>query len=105
MLIIETTIFTRRIAQYLTDELYRRLQQHLIKTPEAGAVIPGSGGLRELRWADPGQGKRGGLRIIYYWVPARQQLLMLFVYPKSEQDDLTTEQLRLLKRVLDEEYP
>jgi mRNA-degrading endonuclease RelE of RelBE toxin-antitoxin system len=105
MLIIETPIFTQRIHQFLSDEQYRLLQQQLVTKPDSGRVIPGSGGLRKMRWSVSGRGKRGGIRIIYYWAVARGQILMLFVYPKSEQDDLTPMQLRALKRIMDEEYP
>ncbi len=105
MLIIETSIFIRHIRQLLSDEQYRQVQQHLVARPDAGKIIPGSGGLRKLRWALPGQGKRGGLRIIYYWARSLDQILMLFTYPKQEQEDLSRSQLRLLKRIVDEEYP
>lgn len=87
--IIETPLFTQRIQQFLSDEEYRQLQQQLVARPDAGKLIPGSGGLRKLRWAMGGHGKRGGLRIIYYWAKASDQILMLFVYPKPEREDLT----------------
>ena len=105
MLIIETPIFTRLIKQSLSDEQYRQVQQHLIARPDAGKIIPNSGGLRKLRWALPGQGKRGGLRMIYYWARSLDQILMLFTYPKQEQEDLSRSQLRTLKRIVDEDYP
>ncbi len=104
MRIIETPLFTERIQQFLSDEEYRQLQQQLVARPDAGKLIPGSGGLRKLRWAMGGHGKRGGLRIIYYWAKASDQILMLFVYPKPEREDLTPAQLRMLKRIIDEEY-
>jgi len=104
MLIIETPIFTRRIQQLLSDEQYRAVQQQVVARRDASDVIPGSGGLRKLRWAMAGHGKRGGLRIIYYWARAADQILMLFVYPKPEREDLTPAQLKQLKRIVDEEY-
>ena len=104
MLLIETPIFTRRIQQWLSDEQYRLLQQQLVAKPDTGRVIPGSGGLRKMRWSVSGRGKRGGVRIIYYWAVAREHILMLFVYPKNEQDDLTPTQLRALRHTIDEEY-
>ena len=63
---IETHLFPKLVADYLPDEAYAQLQEHLIRDPEAGPVIPGSGGVRKLRWAAPGRGKRGGYRVIYY---------------------------------------
>ena len=67
MLFIEAPPFTRRLVSYLTDDEYRRLQEALLTNPEAGAVMPQTGGFRKLRWRDPrrGKGTRGGLRIIY----------------------------------------
>jgi len=105
MVIIETSVFARQVQALLTDEEYRELQAALIERPNAGAIMVGSGGLRKMRWGRPGKGKRGGLRVIYYWAVAQEQLLMLFVYPKSEQEDLTAQQLRILRQIVEEEYP
>jgi len=66
MIIIETHIFTRKLKALLTDDEYRKLQNELVLRPDAGKIIPGSGGLRKLRWAGSGRGKRGGVRVIYY---------------------------------------
>jgi mRNA-degrading endonuclease RelE of RelBE toxin-antitoxin system len=104
MVIIETPIFTRQLLAILSDDEYRELQEGLLGHPEAGKVIPGSGGLRKLRWAFDGRGKRGGVRLIYYWFTAQGSLLLLFIYPKNVQDDLTPDQLRQLKRIVEEEY-
>jgi hypothetical protein len=68
-------------------------------------VIKGSGGLRKFRWAAKGKGKNGGVRIIYYWAVAQDRLVMLFIYQKSKLDDLSSEQLRALKKIIEEEYP
>jgi hypothetical protein len=81
------------------------LQLALVARPDVGKVIPGTGGLRKLRWAVGGRGKRGGARVIYFSHPARQQLLMLFVFAKNEADDLTMAQKRALRRVVETEYP
>lgn len=105
MQIIETSIFTSRVLELLSDDDYRELQSILIIRPDAGPVIPGSGGLRKLRWAANGRGKRGGARIIYYWVTLQDQLLMLYIYPKNEQDNLTPDQLKALKNIVEREYP
>lgn len=104
MLIIETSVFTRRVLKLLSDENYRSLQQFLVADPEAGDLIRHSGGLRKIRWSGEGRGKRGGVRIIYYWAPARETILMLLMYGKNEQDDLTPGQLRILKRLIEEEF-
>ena len=105
MVIIETSIFTRQVQELMTDDGYRRLQADLSRNPGAGAVVKGSGGLRKFRWAAKGRGKSGGVRIIYYWAVAQNRLVMLFIYPKSKLDDLSSEQLRALKKIIEEEYP
>lgn len=104
MVIIETPLFTRRIQELISDEEYRLLQIHLVNRPDAGKTIPGSGGLRKLRWSAGGHGKRGGIRVIYYWLLPREAILLLYAYPKSEQDDLTAEQLRQIRKVVEREY-
>jgi len=104
MVIVETTIFTQRIQGLLTDEEYRLFQLHLVNNPDAGKTIPGSGGLRKLRWSAGGHGKRGGIRVIYYWLSSRDTALLLYAYPKSKQDDLTAEQLRQIKKIVEKEY-
>jgi hypothetical protein len=105
MVINETPIFTKRIQELIPEEEYRLLQVHSVNRPDAGKVMPGSGGLRKLRWSAGGHGKRGGIRVIYYWFLPRDMILLLYAYPKAKQDDLTTTQLRQLKRVVEEEYP
>ena len=104
MEIIETSIFTRQVQALLSDEEYRQLQMTLVLQPDMGAVIPGSGGLRKVRWSIGGRGKRGGIRVIYYWAVVHDKILMLFMYAKNEQDDLTPEQLKVLRRIIEEEY-
>ena len=104
MVIIETMIFTRRIQELLTDEEYRLFQLYLVNKPDVGKIMPGSGGLRKLRWSAGGHGKRSGIRVIYYWLLPRDAILLLYAYPKSEQDDLTAEQLRQIKNVVEKEY-
>ncbi len=104
MLIVETSIFTRQVQNLLPDDTYRELQIALVKRPDMGTIIVGSGGLRKIRWTAPGRGKRGGVRVIYYWAVTQDRLLMLLIYPKSEQDNLTREQLKILRRIVEEEY-
>jgi mRNA-degrading endonuclease RelE of RelBE toxin-antitoxin system len=89
----------------LEEEEYRRLQTVLVTHLEIGKIIPGSGGLRKLRWGAQGRGKRGGVRVIYYWVVKQDRILMLLMYGKNEQDDLTADQLKVLRKIVEEEYP
>jgi len=101
MIFIETSLFTKEIQRLLPDEGYRMLQSVLMLRPDAGSVIRGSGGLRKIRWSVPGSGKRGALRVIYFWRPP-DTIFMLFPYRKNEQEDLTADQLKLLRRMVKE---
>ena len=101
MIFVETPTFTRRILDLMDDDEYRELQSYLGEHPDLGKVIPGSGGMRKLRWAGSGGGKRGGLRLIYYWWIAKDRISMLFIYRKNEKDDLTPEQVKRLRRALE----
>lgn len=103
MVILETAAFTRRIRALLDDESYRELQNALLERPQLGDLISGSGGIRKLRWAVSGRGKRGGARILYYWITTRDQVFMLTAYPKSTRGDLTKRQLALLSKTVEEE--
>jgi mRNA-degrading endonuclease RelE of RelBE toxin-antitoxin system len=101
MLILETSVFTKRISDCMSEDVYRELQSHLISNPGAGDIILGGGGLRKIRWAGSGRGKRGGTRVIYYWwVP--DQLMMLFAYKKNEASDLTPSQVKQLRLIVEE---
>jgi len=104
MRFVETPVFTRALKRLLDDEHYRGLQIALMLRPEQGALIRGSGGLRKLRWAGVDSGKRGGLRVIYYWAAAEMVFYMLYVYSKTEQGDLTPEQVKVLGRLVREEF-
>ena len=104
MINIETSTFTRQITELLPDDLYRELQEALWVNPTQGALIPGSGGLRKIRWQLPGKGKRGGIRVIYYWYSPAVQIYMLLAYGKSEQENLTTQQLKVLKTLVEQEF-
>lgn len=101
MVIIETQIFTRLIRELMSDDEYRALQEALISRPDLGAIIRQSGGLRKMRWSLEGKGKSGGVRVIYYWVVDDSQIRMIYVYPKGNQDNLTAEQLRKLRVVVE----
>ncbi len=87
----------------MSDEEYRLLQAALLRRPAHGDLIEGTGGVRKLRWGEEGRGKRGSFRIIYYWHAKRELFLMLFLYRKNEQKDLTADQRRVLARVVREE--
>ena len=97
----ETSVFTRRVTDLLSDDEYAEMQRVLVANPDAGAVIPGSGGLRKMRWAIQARGKRGGVRVIYFHLISRDQFYMLLIYGKNEQDDLSPEQLRMLKKAVE----
>jgi hypothetical protein len=102
---IEAPAFTRRVSVYLTDDGYRNLQNHLAANPELGDLMLGTGGFRKLRWADPtrGKGRRGGLRIIYYYFWADQQIWLMTLYDKDEASDLTPKEKKALKSAIESE--
>ncbi len=100
---IEAPAFTRHVHEYLDDEAYRKLQERLAADPSAGEVMPGTGGFRKMRWADPrrGKGRRGGLRIIYFHFESEQQIWMMTLYGKNEAADLTPSEKKALKAAVD----
>ena len=102
MLFIETPVFTNLVTELLPDDEYRKLQLALVLRPEAGKIISGSGGLRKIRWKSGGSGKRGGLRVIYYWDVPVEAIYMLLIYKKSKQEDLTPNQLKILRNLIKE---
>jgi hypothetical protein len=104
LIFIETPIFTRQIKELVDDEEYRMLQLRLVARPDAGDLIPRSGGLRKIRLGVAGRGTRGGARVIYYWVSAQSQIYMLLAYAKNVQDDLTEQQLRVLRALVKQEF-
>ena len=104
MRIVETWISTKALRGLLIEEDYRALQGALVLRPEQGSLLPGAGGLRKVRWGIEGKGKRGGVRIIYFWDPKQAVLYMLLVYGKTVQDDLTPTQLLTLSRLVREEF-
>ena len=95
-------MFTKLLGEYLGDDEYRALQSQLIAHPEAGAIIKGSGGVRKIRWRSRGKGKSGGMRVIYYWAPAVEQVVMLTLYGKSEKANLSAADLRRIVSLLTE---
>ena len=91
--------------EYLSDPDFLALQKTLMGNPRAGPVIQGTGGLRKIRWSDPGRGKgkRGGVRIIYYWFSEGAQFWLFTIYGKDVADNLTSQQKWVLKEMLRDE--
>ena len=101
MLFIESRIFTRILHDYLSDDDYSELQAYLAENPDAGDIIPRSGGIRKIRWAGSGRGNRGGTRIIYYWQVPDSEIYLLTLYSKGEMSDLSAKELEALKRMVE----
>ena len=102
---IEAPAFARLLSRYLKDDAYRELQNRLSVNPEAGDLMPGTGGFRKIRWADArrGKGRRGGLRIIYYHFPSDHQIWFMTLYDKDEATDLTPKEKKSLKAAIEGE--
>lgn len=99
MIFIETPIFTEDLHELLSDDEYRAFQQHLAVNPTAGDVIQHTGGLRKVRWAANGKGKRGGVRVIYYYITAAAQIRLLVIYRKGVKDDLSEDERKELRKL------
>lgn len=85
----------------MSEEQYRKLQESLVYRPDMGDLIQGSGGLRKIRWKLEGRGKSGGVRVIYYWVSADNQIRLVYAYLKNRQEDLTVAQLGALRKIVE----
>lgn len=96
MVFVETPIFTRLVTAALSEGDYAALQQELADHPDVGRLIEGGAGIRKIRWAAAGAGKRGGFRVIYYWRVADDQIYLLYLFAKSARADLTRAQVRQL---------
>lgn len=83
--------------KYLDDEEFGELQQYLADFPDAGDVIPGSGGCRKVRWSAEGRGKRGGVRVIYFLRLAHGQVVLVTMYAKNVRDNIDPAILKQLK--------
>ena len=101
MVFIETPVFTKHVIEALTDEQYGLLQGFLVARPDAGNLVKGGSGIRKLRWALSGRGKRGGVRVIYFWRVSESQILMLTMYAKNEQANLTPPQVKQLAKLVE----
>jgi hypothetical protein len=98
---VETKLFTRLVQEYLSDDEYAQLQQAITANPELGSIIPGSGGVRKMRWGVAGRGKRGGLRVIYFLRTQRGQIWMLTLYAKNVAENIAANVLRQIKDEID----
>ncbi len=96
---IETSLFTKLIYDYLSEDEYLGLQVHLLQHPESGDIIRSSGGVRKIRWSTKGKGKSGGIRVIYYWKASEEEIWLLTVYAKSEQETIPG---HILKKIAEE---
>jgi len=100
---IETPFFAKTLGHYLSDDEYARLQGHLNQHPETGALVPGSGGVRKMRWGASGRGKRGGVRVIYYLRKTRTEIWMLTIYGKNVLENIPAHLLKRMKEEIDDE--
>ena len=98
---IETTSYTRCISGYLSDEEQGELQNHLIEHPDDGDIITGTGGIRKIRWGAKGKGKRGGVRIIYFWRTSMSHIYLLGIYGKNEATNLTPKEKEYLRKLVE----
>ena len=98
---VETSVFTRIVHDYLTDDEYAELQRFLAAYPESGDVVPGSGGVRKLRWRMRHGGKRGGLRVIYFLRTQVGEIWMLTIYGKAERETIAAHALRAIKEAIE----
>ncbi|MEZ4683013.1 MAG: hypothetical protein R2932_53270 [Caldilineaceae bacterium] len=96
---VESTVFARFLSEHLTDDEYSMLQLYLTAYPESGVIVPGSGGVRKLRWRVAGSGKRGGLRIIYYVQWKQNEIWLLTLYGKNTTENIPSHLLRQLKEM------
>ena len=94
-------MFTKLIQTLMNDDQYKGLQEALVIRPDMGELIKGSGGLRKARWNLGETGKSGGVRVIYYWVANDDHIRMLYVYSKGKQENLTQNQIKQLKTIVE----
>ncbi len=102
MIFIETPLFTKQVVDALEDDVYGDLQRRLALDPDIGPVVRRGGGIRKIRWALPGKGKSGGIRVMYYWRSKEDQIFLLYLFAKGERSDLTDSQLKELAKYVKE---
>lgn len=103
--IFETPVFAAEAAKIWEDDERLAFFSWIASEPEAGAVVPGSGGCRKVRWSRPGMGKRGGARVIYFTRLEAGELCMLLVYPKAEKDSIPGYLLKQIRKELEDDHP
>ncbi len=103
MVFIETSLFSKILPKYLSDDEYRRLQSYLLQKPDAGDIVRHSGGVRKVRWAPTGEGKSGGIRAIYYWKKSDDEIWMLTLYSKSEKSTISGHVLKQIAEAISNE--
>lgn len=101
VIFVEAKSFSRRWPDYLSEDELREFQNFLLEVPDAGDVIKDTGGIRKIRWKTKGSGKRGGMRIIYFWQVPDGQIYLLTIYRKNEFEDLTKNEYKLLKKAVE----
>lgn len=99
--IVETPTFLRQAAAIWSDEERMALVDHIARNPESGDVIPGTGGVRKVRWGRAGSGKRGGARVIYFYHHAERPIYMLLAYAKAQREDMTPDEKRAVATLAD----
>lgn len=99
--IVETPTFQRLWPDYWSEEERGEFATWLALTPDAGDVVPGSGGVRKVRWSRKGTGKRGGVRVVYFNRLANGEIWLLLIYSKSVQDNIPAAVLRILKQEIE----
>ena len=103
MIFIETSLFSKLLPRYLTDDEYTALQWYLLEHPDAGDIVRGSGGVRKVRWALPGKGKSGDMRVIYYWRVSADEIWLLTAYGKNERATIPGHILKQIAQEIDDE--
>ena len=98
---IEATAFTKHVYKYLSEDEFLGLQSFLLEYPEAGKVVPGSGGIRKVRWAIAGKGKSGGVRVIYYFKRHEDEIWLLTIYSKNEIENIPSHILRQIAKEIE----
>ena len=101
MVFIETSIFTKLLSDYLSDDEYQALQLYLMEHPNTGDIIRGSGGVRKVRWAIGNKGKSGGIRVIYYWKSSASEIWMLTMYAKNEKESIAGHILKQISQEIE----